>query len=69
MQGIESSSGRPGWPRKSMTHAADHRAPEENVTNDEILAKWRQRRGRITLSTAMELERLEKRFAHLAKAK
>jgi hypothetical protein len=52
-----------------MTHAADHRAPEGNVTNEEILAKWLQRRGRITLSTAMELERLEKRFAHLAKAK
>jgi hypothetical protein len=39
------------------------------TTNEEILAKWLQRRGRITLSTAMELERLEKRFAHLAKAK
>ena len=40
------------------------------MTNDEILAKWRQRLvGRITLSTAMEFERLEKRFAHLAKAK
>lgn len=24
------------------------------MTNEEILAKWRQRRGRITLSTAME---------------
>ena len=69
MRGIESSSGRPGCARKSMTHAADHRAPEGNVTNEEILAKWRQRRGRITLSTAMELERLEKSFAHLAKAK
>jgi hypothetical protein len=47
----ESSSGRPGCPRKRMTQAADHRAPEGNVTNDEILAKWRQRRGRITMST------------------
>jgi hypothetical protein len=30
--------------------------------------QWRQRRGRITLSAAMELERLENSFAHLAKA-
>jgi hypothetical protein len=37
------------------------------VTDEDVLVKWRARRGRITLSEARELEKLDKRFAHLRK--
>jgi hypothetical protein len=35
------------------------------AVTDEVLIKWRRRYGRITLSQARELERLERKFAHL----
>lgn len=34
-------------------------------TDQELLTKWRARNPYITLATARELEKLEKRFAHL----
>ncbi|MEA2922775.1 MAG: hypothetical protein QOF07_2740 [Bradyrhizobium sp.] len=39
------------------------------MTDEELLAKWRARRGDITQATAKELEKLDRRFAHLRKAK
>lgn len=36
------------------------------MTDEELLAKWLARRGRITLATAKELEKLERRYAHLS---
>jgi hypothetical protein len=37
------------------------------MTDAELLAKWRQRRDNrfLTLATARELEKLERRFRHL----
>jgi hypothetical protein len=37
------------------------------MTDEELLAKWRARRGHVTLATAKELEKLERRFAHMSK--
>jgi hypothetical protein len=37
------------------------------MTDEALLAKWRARRGDVTLATAKELEKLERRYAHLAK--
>lgn len=39
------------------------------MTDEEILAKYRKRNPYISLATAKELDKLEKRFAHLAKKK
>jgi hypothetical protein len=39
------------------------------MTDEQLLAKWRARRGHVTLSTARELEKLDRRFVHLRKAK
>ena len=39
------------------------------MTDDEVLTKWRARRGdeHLTLSQANELEKLDRRFNHLGK--
>lgn len=35
------------------------------MTDQEILAKWRARRGPVALATAKALQKLERRFGHL----